>query len=174
MCEISIPLNPHPDGMLFSLVIDLPRVWGTPFNLDYTGDEDNGTQDDEVGEVSSDVQRKKVLVIDDDPFTLDLLQKMLRSICNVVTATNGVDGIKLIQTSNIDLVLLDWMMPEMDGLSVLIDLMSNEKTKGVPVLFISSKTDQTSIDKALSVGAKDYISKPFHKKDLINIVQAHL
>lgn len=160
--------------MLHSLVLDLPRVWGTPFNLDNSGDEHNDIQQEAGDEVSSDVQLKKVLVIDDDPFTLDLLRKMLRSICDVVTATNGVDGLELIKTSDIDLVLLDWMMPEMDGLSVLYKLMSNEETKDIPVLFISSKTDQTSIDKALSVGAKDYISKPFRKKDLINTVQAHL
>lgn len=137
-------------------------------------DECNFRQEAE-DKVSSDVQRKKkVLVIDDDPFTLELLRKMLRSICNVVTATNGIDGLKIIETSDIDLVLLDWMMPEMDGLSVLMNLMSKEETKDVPVLFISSKTDQISIDRALSVGAKDYITKPFRKKDLINIVQEHL
>jgi PleD family two-component response regulator len=136
---------------------------------------ENGILQEAGNKIVSDVlQRKKVLVIDDDPFTLELLRKMLRSICNVVTATNGADGLEIIETSDIDLVLLDWMMPEMDGISVLINLMSNEETKDVPVLFISSKTDQTSIDRALSVGAKDYITKPFHKKDLINTVQEHL
>jgi DNA-binding response OmpR family regulator len=116
----------------------------------------------------------KILAIDDDQFILDILRLMLsdhHEITTVTSATKGFDVLKEFPDS-IDLILLDWMMPEIDGLSFLLMLRSNQTYRRIPVVFVSGKDEYDDIQKALLAGASDYITKPFKRDDLKNRVEA--
>jgi C4-dicarboxylate-specific signal transduction histidine kinase len=89
-------------------------------------------------------------------------------------ATSGADALKIIDTQNIDLVLLDIVMPVMDGYEVLDKIKKSEKNSKVPVIFLSSMDDKESILNGFSKGAVDYISKPIQKEILIARVNTHL
>ncbi len=108
-----------------------------------------------------------VIVIDDDKYTLDLIEKMLFGRFRVITSPNGADGIELIKKSPVDVIILDWMMPGLDGLKVLECLKSEQDTRDVPVLFLTGSSDDEEARNALKSGAVDFIPKPFKKIDLI-------
>jgi len=117
----------------------------------------------------------KVLVIDDDAMIRKLLESTLvRKGFKVFTAENGMDGIDIAKAESIDVVLLDWMMPEMDGMEVLAELKRNEDTMHIPVFMLTSKEDSKDIDLATCRGAIDYIIKPFNTFEVPEIVQKYL
>ncbi|MFA5291571.1 MAG: response regulator [Phycisphaerae bacterium] len=116
-----------------------------------------------------------ILVIDDDATIRLLLQNALvKKGFKVFSAANGRDGIDLAKSEEIDIVLLDWMMPEMDGMEVLVELKRNTETMHIPVLMLTCKDDSKDIDLAISRGAIDYIVKPFNTYEVPDIVQKHL
>lgn len=80
---------------------------------------------------------------------------------NVLTAFNGKDGIKIACNNSIDLIILDVMMPDMDGYEVLSNLKNLDKTKDIPVVFFSAKTQEEEINKGIKLGAIKYFTKPF-------------
>ena len=123
--------------------------------------------DSESLSVVSKNKLRKIIVIDDDPYSLELIQAMLKDGFTIVTATSGTEGLQILEDNDFDLILLDWMMPGMDGLSVLVKLKSSERTRSIPVIFISGKTEAVAIRKAMASGATGYITKPFRKKELI-------
>ncbi len=103
----------------------------------------------------------KVLIVDDDPYNVDLLQQMIEDLeYKVVTATNGKEA--LIQVANTcpDVILLDIMMPEMDGFQVLEHLKENKAWRDIPTIVISARNDINSVVKGITMGAEDYLSKP--------------
>lgn len=110
----------------------------------------------------------RVLVIDDDQFILDLVGLMLRDRHETIMACSAEDGLKIILENNPDLILLDWMMPGMDGLSLLKLLKGNEKLNKVPVIFLSGKDENSAIMEAKALGASDYIVKPFTRNYLLD------
>jgi len=112
-----------------------------------------------------------IVVIDDDEFTLRLVEFILGKKHRVLLASNGTDGLEIIRSSKVDLVLLDWMMPGVDGLSCMISLKSDKNTRDIPIVFISGKAEQEAIDQALSAGAADFITKPFRKDELARKVE---
>jgi len=122
-------------------------------------------------ETGEKIRKKRVIVIDDDEFTLDLVTKMLEEHYEILTAVNGIIGLKIIENEDIDLIVLDWMMPDMDGLSVLVHLKSNPELSSIPVVFLSGKAEPDSIKTALSSGAAAFVSKPFKKFDLIENIE---
>ncbi|MCX8010286.1 MAG: response regulator, partial [Ignavibacteria bacterium] len=85
----------------------------------------------------------------------------------VMTAFNGPDGVKKASNELPDLILLDIMMPEMDGYEVCRQLLANEKTKDIPIILVTAKIDAKDVEEGLKVGAFDYIKKPFDKIELI-------
>ncbi len=111
--------------------------------------------------------RIRVLVIDDDMFTQTLLDKMLSGRYEILGAMSGDEGLKIIESTQVDLILLDWMMPGIDGLSLLIKLKADDTMKDIPVVFISGKAEQESVDRAIDAGAVDFVTKPFNRDDLI-------
>lgn len=116
-----------------------------------------------------------VLVIDDDTMIRTLLQNALsQKGFKVFSAANGLDGIDIAKAEDIDVILLDWMMPEMDGMEVLAELKRNSETMHIPVLMLTSKDDSKDIDFAIGKGAIDYIIKPFNAYEVPEIVQKHL
>lgn len=116
-----------------------------------------------------------VLVIDDDTMIRTLLQNALtQKGFKVFSAANGYDGIDIAKAEEIDVILLDWMMPEMDGMEVLAELKRNTDTMHIPVLMLTSKDDSKDIDLAIAKGAIDYIIKPFNPYEVPEMVQKHL
>jgi len=120
-----------------------------------------------------DDERKIVLYVEDEPEMIDLVRLILsRKGFNVIGAHGGIEGLSMIQQQNPDLVLLDLMMPDMDGWEVYQHIKSGENTRHIPVIVITAKAQ--SIDKVLGLKiarVDDYISKPFSPSDLVASVQ---
>lgn len=112
------------------------------------------------------MKQKTILIVDDTVTNLDILSDLLEDY-DVVDALNGFDALEIINNEHIDLILLDIMMPDMDGFEVCTKIKSNKKTKNIPIIFITAMTDEDSIEKAYEIGANDYVTKPFKPKELL-------
>ena len=113
---------------------------------------------------------KKIMVVDDDPDQISTLKYVLESLNNkyeVIGVNDGTQCLKLLNDSNIpDLILLDIMMPEMNGWEVYNQLKENSDWKNIPVIFLTARTDRIAKNAGEFLG-DDYIEKPFNKEDLI-------
>jgi DNA-binding response OmpR family regulator len=117
-------------------------------------------------------RNKKVLIIDDDPDTVELIKRILRlSDFDVASARNGIDAITIAEKIQPDIVLLDLMMPEIDGRATLKNL--REITQA-PVIVVSALVSKDNIVELLNSGCDDYITKPFHRDELVARIQAVL
>ena len=104
----------------------------------------------------------KILIVDDEPFNVDYLEQELEDLdYETVAAINGQDALDKVQSETPDLVLLDIMMPVMDGFEVLAHLKGNPATRDIPVIVISANNDLRSVVKGIELGAEDYLPKPF-------------
>ncbi|WDP84313.1 MAG: response regulator [Desulfobacter sp.] len=110
--------------------------------------------------------KRKILIVDDVPTNITVLTEILMDDYKMVCATNGSDALKLAASSAPDLILLDIMMPEMDGYEVCRRLKKEEKTGPIPVIFLTAKNQETDEIKGLEAGAVDYIAKPFNARIL--------
>ena len=110
--------------------------------------------------------RKKILVIDDTEENVELLLELLSNKYDVMVALDGESGVELTKEELPDLILLDIMMPEISGYRVCEILKENEETDQIPIIFLTAKDDEDSIERAYSVGGVDYVSKPFKPKEL--------
>jgi len=118
---------------------------------------------------------KKVLVIEDNKEILENTAEILElSNYDVVTAENGKIGIERALTDRPDLILCDIMMPELDGYGVLHMVQSHPQLQHTPFIFLTAKTDLSEIRKGMSLGADDYIPKPFDPTDLLTAVEGRL
>ena len=113
----------------------------------------------------------KVLIIDDDQAALDITRVMLGDGFDIMTAKSGAEGLEIIYNNHVDVILLDWVMPGMDGISVLVSIKASDVTKNIPVIFISGKTEKGSVQKVLKTGAVDYITKPFTRTRLLDSIE---
>ena len=115
---------------------------------------------------------KHILCIEDDPEMIDLIRLILsRRGFEVKGAAGGNEGIKLVRQDHTDLVLLDLMMPDMDGWEVYQQMKADETTRNIPVIVVPAKAQ--SIDKVLGLHVAkvdDYIAKPFSPQELLNSV----
>jgi two-component system response regulator ResD len=110
---------------------------------------------------------QSVLIVDDEPMARTLLRLMLvRAGFNVSEAEDGFDALEKVQASQPDIILLDVMMPGMDGFSVCEELRQRKETSNLPIIMLSAKTDLDSINKGLRVGATKYLTKPISPEDL--------
>jgi DNA-binding response OmpR family regulator len=118
---------------------------------------------------------KYILAIDDDRHILQLLKKQLEQTdYQVITALSGKEGIDRVTTSNPDLVLLDIMMPEMDGFDVLKKLHRDEISRNIPVIMLSSKSKKEDVATAMKMGVVDYIVKPYRADILLKKIDVAL
>ena len=109
-----------------------------------------------------------VLIVDDGSMARTLLRLMLtRSGFHVLEAKDGFDALEKVKTHHPDVVLLDVMMPGMDGFDVCAKLREDAATARLPVLMLSAKADLKSINRGLQVGADKYLTKPIDPKDLM-------
>lgn len=106
--------------------------------------------------------KSKILIVDDEPFNLDYLEQELADLdYEPIRAVNGVEALELVQAQSPDLILLDIMMPIMDGFEVLRWLKANPNTRHIPVIIISAHSDLNSMVRGIQSGAEDYLPKPF-------------
>ena len=116
---------------------------------------------------------KCILCVEDEPEMIDLVRLILgRRGFEIKGASGGVEGLKMIREEIPDLVLLDLMMPDMDGWEVYQQMKADEKTRNIPVIVVTAKAQ--SIDKVLALHiakVDDYIAKPFSPQDLTNSVE---
>lgn len=120
-------------------------------------------------------ERILVLVIDDDPDFLELVEYNLHLAgFDVLQATTGLEGLKIARKRQPAVILLDVMMPDMNGLEVLSELKHNEKTERIPVFMLTSKTMIGDMEQAFDIGADDYIAKPVELMKLGGIIKRKL
>lgn len=116
---------------------------------------------------------KTVLIIEDNEDIRDNVEEILTlSDYKVITAVNGKDGIEKAQKMSPDLVICDIMMPGIDGYGVLHVLRKDESTRGLPFIFLTSKSERSDFRAAMEMGADDYITKPFSGNELLNAIDS--
>ena len=118
-----------------------------------------------------------ILVVDDDDMNLKMaefiLKKDMKDI-SVLLADSGMKAIDILQREKVDLVLLDFQMPMMNGLKTLEIIRKREDMKDIPVIFLTASSDRDTVVKAGMMGVQGYIKKPFMPKDLIDRVSQTL
>lgn len=116
-----------------------------------------------------------ILIVDDSPTNIHVLISTLKQECDIRIARDGLSALKLLDASNLpDLILLDVMMPDMDGFEVCRRIKKAEFLQDIPVLFITARGDDESETRGLELGAADYITKPFNA-DVVRLrVRNHL
>ncbi|MHA1138215.1 MAG: response regulator transcription factor [Candidatus Thorarchaeota archaeon] len=118
---------------------------------------------------------KKILVVDDENLTTELAKTFLEKHgFEVIIAADGDVGLNMAKAENPDLILLDVMLPTMDGFAVCKKLKENEKFKNTPILMFTARGFSSDIEKGETVGADEYIVKPFSGKALVATIRKHL
>jgi class 3 adenylate cyclase len=108
------------------------------------------------------MDKARILIVDDEPFNLDILEQELELLGHVgVRAADGEEALARLEVETFDLVLLDIMMPRLDGYGVLERMKANEAWRHIPVIVISAVTDMSSMVRGITCGAEDYLTKPF-------------
>ncbi len=112
-------------------------------------------------------ERMHILVVDDDVRMLKLIKRYLDTDYDIATAVNGTVALRFLMTKKTDLILLDYEMPEMTGPEVLEKIRENEKTKDIPVIFLTGASERRKINKALSLKPEGYLLKPIERDALV-------
>lgn len=121
------------------------------------------------------IKNKKILIVDDEKDIVELLQYNLeREGCKVFTANSGEQCLEKVNTKLPDLILLDLMLPEIDGLEVCKILKNDVQTSSIPIIILSAKGEETDIILGLELGADDYIPKPFSIREVLARIKAVL
>lgn len=120
-------------------------------------------------------QNHTVLIVDDTPANLETLHSYFESLgFEIMMAQNGPSALKRVAYVKPDIILLDVVMPGMDGFETCRQLKANDATKNIPVIFMTALTDTAHKVKGLEVGAADYITKPFQIEEVLARIQTHL
>jgi len=114
--------------------------------------------------------KKLILAVDDEPSILMAVEDTLSMNYDVITAKNGKEALRLIESKNPDLVIMDVMMPEMDGITAVKQLHKTRKMDDPPVVFLSAKAQMNDIEQGFGAGGFDYITKPFSPTRLEKVV----
>ena len=109
---------------------------------------------------------KTLLLVDDEPAILQMLGDYLKSSYTIKRAINGKTALKFIQQDNPECIVLDWMLPDMQGPEIVAWVRSSELYKDIPIIMLSAKSEELDKLKGFDVGADDYITKPFSLKEL--------
>ena len=125
----------------------------------------------EIEKIKAEDERKgHILVVDDDVRTLRFLKAYLRDY-EVATAVNGSQAMKFLETKKTDLILLDYKMPVENGPEVLKKLRANERTKDIPVVFLTGVADSDKIQEVLLMKPQGYLLKPINRGKLMEIIK---
>lgn len=118
----------------------------------------------------------KVLIVEDSPTMRQLISFALKRIreIRIVEASDGVDGLKKLSTEKFDLILTDINMPVMDGLKLVSLVRNDANYKNIPIVVITTEGAQEDRDRALALGANDYLSKPIQPNRILEVVRTLL
>ena len=117
-------------------------------------------------------ERKRILVVDDEPQNIMVMREILKSDYTVIAATDGARALSLaLSASPPDLIMLDIMMPGMDGYEVLRRLRANPRTAGLPVVLVTAKGEVDDKMTGYSLGSSDYITKPLDSSFVLSVVR---
>ncbi len=120
------------------------------------------------------MKRPTVLVVEDEPAQREVLMYNLKAEgFDVITADNGEDGLLLVEENEPDLIILDWMIPQLSGLEVCRRLKSNPKKRQIPVIMLSARAEDVDRVRGLETGADDYVVKPYSVIEFTARVKAH-
>ena len=120
---------------------------------------------------------KTILCVDDIEANLYTLKAIFDSYggdYNIIIASSGYDALSILLKHDIDLILLDIMMPELDGFESAKLILGNKKTKDIPIIFLTANKDSTTISRCYRVGGVDYLNKPYNEVELLERVKFHL
>lgn len=120
------------------------------------------------------MDKKLILLVDDEAINIELLVDILEEEYNIKIATSGEVALKVAFKFRPDLIILDVNMPKMTGYEVLEVLKSDVETKNIPVMFLTARSEEESIEKGLNLGAIDFITKPFNLNELLLKVNNYL
>ena len=118
--------------------------------------------------------KKHILVIDDNPMMLKVIRESLRDKYEVATAISGKIARKYLANKTVDLILLDYEMPEENGSEVLAKLRQNEATKDIPVIFLTGVKEKSKIQKVLQLKPQGYLLKPIEHDKLVDAINGQL
>ncbi len=120
-------------------------------------------------------KKYKILIVDDVPKNIELAANILRTKdYNITFAKSGIVALEKVKLINFDLILLDIMMPLMDGFEVCRRLKEDPETKNIPVIFLTAKAETENVVKGFELGAVDYVTKPFKTEELLARVNTHV
>jgi DNA-binding response OmpR family regulator len=116
-----------------------------------------------------------IFIADDDADVRDLVEyKLVQNGHDVLTAGNGLDALRLIARALPELLLLDVMMPGISGFDVLEQLRAGEYTRALPIIMLTAKAQEADTERGFTLGANDYVLKPFSPRELMSRVSAQL
>ena len=119
--------------------------------------------------------KAKILIVDDEPYNVDYLQQELEDLdYQIITAFNGQEALDKIKSQQPDLILLDLMMPILDGFAVLARVKEDDALRLIPVIIVSAANDSKSVVKGIKQGADDYVTKPIDAEHLKKKVKEFL
>jgi putative two-component system response regulator len=118
--------------------------------------------------------KSRILIVDDEPGNIKILSNVLAQDYTLSVATNGKQALEIARVQSPDIILLDMIMPEMDGIEVCQALKVSEETKDIPVIFVTSMSDTANEERGLDAGAVDYISKPISPPIVKARVKIHI
>ena len=114
--------------------------------------------------------KKTILVVDGSPIMLKVIREQLKEFYDVVIVTNGKLALKYLKENKVDMMLLDYDMPEMSGLDVLKAMKADTATRNIPAVFLTGVSDRTKIAQALALGPQGYLLKPIDKEKLFAMI----
>ncbi len=121
------------------------------------------------------MSRKKIMIVEDDPVTVKLLRFLLeKSGYEVVSKSNGLAAVESVEDEMPDLILMDVMMPEMDGIEATGKIKKNPRVSGIPIFFLSALGQEMEVIKGLQSGAEGYLVKPFDSRSLLKQIEDKL
>jgi CheY-like chemotaxis protein len=118
--------------------------------------------------MNQDDNKKKVLIVDDEPNVRRLLRTILSKNFNVVEAEDGKQAIEIANSQKPDVILMDMMMPKMDGLTACLAIKNNPATKLIPVIMVTAISFELNIKLSQQMGANGYVTKPFSSQALLD------
>jgi two-component system, OmpR family, alkaline phosphatase synthesis response regulator PhoP len=118
---------------------------------------------------------EKILVVDDEPDIVETLSfRLEQEGYEVITAADGLEALDKARKESPDLLILDIMMPKLDGFQVSRMLKFDERYHDIPIIMLTAKTQEHDVDTGMTTGADEYIKKPFDAKELIDLIKAKL
>ena len=118
--------------------------------------------------------KRKLLIVDDEVSVLSVLNRILSGDYEIITAKTGSEALRLAQEQHPNLILLDILLPDLDGYNVIVQLKSDEETNAIPVIFITGLSTEEDEEKSFLLGASDYIIKPFKPAAIRARIRKHL